>query len=149
MVFAVHPLHVESVTWISERKDVLYVLFYLAGLITYLKYTRRPSFKNYLLTLLFFILSLFSKTVAVSFPLFLVAFDWYRGRQIFNIKVILEKVPFFALSLFFGLLGIYFTSSVEDYTTPVIDWVHRPFIVSDAIMIYLTKFFAPVNLMIY
>lgn len=149
MVFAIHPLHVESVTWISERKDVLYTLFYLAGLITYLNYTVRPSSKSYLLTMFFFILSLLSKTVAVSFPLFLVAFDWYRGRHLFNAKVILEKVPFFSLSLFFGLLGIYFTSSADDYTTPMIDWIHRPFIVSDAIMIYLTKFFAPVNLMIY
>jgi len=149
MIFAIHPLHVESVTWISERKDVLYSLFYLAGLITYLNFTHKPSVKNYLLTMLLFILSLISKAVAVSFPLFLVAFDWYRGRNIFNLKVILEKVPFFGLSLFFGLLGIYFTSTADDTTTPVIEWIHRPFIVSDAMMIYLTKFFAPFNLMIY
>jgi protein O-mannosyl-transferase len=149
IIFAIHPMHVESVTWISERKDVLYSLFYLAGLITYINYTRKQSSKNYLLTLLFFILSLLSKTVAVSFPLFLTAFDWYRGRKIFDFKVILEKVPFYSLSLFFGLLGIYFTSTANDYTTPDIAWAFRPFIISDAIMIYLTKFFAPFNLMIY
>lgn len=148
-VFAIHPMHVESVTWISERKDVLYAIFYLAGLITYLNFLQKKSVKNYLITMVFFILALLSKAVAVSFPLFLVAFDWYNGRKILSKNVILEKIPFFALSLGFGLLGIYFTSIANDTTTPDIAWAFRPFIVSDAVMIYLYKFVAPFKLMIY
>ncbi len=148
-VFALHPMHYESVGWISERKDVLYAIFYLAGLITYLNFMGRRSAKNYLLTLLFFLLSLLSKTVAVSFPLILVAFDWYKGRKLFSKNVILEKIPFFALSLAFGLLAIYFTSSANDTSTPDIAWIHRPFIVSSAIFIYLYKFIAPFKLMNY
>ncbi len=148
-VFALHPMHVESVTWISERKDVLYTLFYLGGLIAWLRYIDKPSPGRYLATMGLFVLSLFSKTIAVSFPLFLVAFDWYRGRKLFSKKVILEKVPFFALSLAIGLLGIYFTSTANDTSTPDIAWAFRPFIVSDAILIYLYKFIGPFNLMNY
>ncbi|MCF8365923.1 MAG: tetratricopeptide repeat protein [Bacteroidales bacterium] len=148
-VFALHPLHVESVSWISERKDVLYAVFYLAGLITYLNFTIKRSLKNYFLTLLLFILSLLSKTVAVSFPLILLAFDWYKGRKLLSKAVILEKIPFFALSLVFGLLAIHFTSIANDTSTPDIAWIHRPFIVSSAILIYLYKFIAPFNLMNY
>lgn len=148
-VFALHPMHVESVTWISELKDVLYSLFYLAGLLAWLRYTDKPSAGRYLATLGFFVLSLFSKTIAVSFPLFLVAFDWYRGRKLLSKKVILEKIPFFALSLAIGLLGIYFTQTGNDTSTPYIAWAFRPFIVSDAVLMYLWKFIAPFNLMNY
>lgn len=148
-VFALHPMHVESVSWISERKDVLYAVFYLGGLIAYLNYIGKPSAKNYLLALLLFVFSLLSKTVAVSFPLLLVAFDWYKGRPLWSRKVILEKLPFFALSLVFGLVGIYFTSTGNDTSTPDIAWIHRPFIVATAMMIYLYKFIAPFDLMNY
>jgi len=148
-VFALHPMHIESVSWISERKDVLYSIFYLTGLIAYLNFTNKRNAKNYSLTLLFFILSLFSKAVAVSFPLILVAFDWYKGRKLLSKNVILEKIPFFALSLTFGLIGIYFTSSANDTSTPDIEWIYRPFIVGSAMMIYLYKFIAPFNLMNY
>ncbi len=148
-VFALHPMHVESVTWISERKDVLYTLFYLAGLITWLRYIDKPSSGRYLATMGLFVLSLLSKTTAVSFPLFIVALDWFSGRKLFSKKVILEKIPFFALSLALGLLGIYFTSTANDASTPDIAWAFRPFIVSDALMMYLYKFIAPFNLMNY
>jgi len=88
--------------------------------------------------------------VAVAFPLFLVLFDWYLGRK-FDKKVILEKIPFFALSLVFGLIGIYFTKAahVNDTTTPDVSWINRIFFVSDAIVFYLYKSIAPFNLMVY
>lgn len=149
-VFAVHPMHVESVSWISELKDVLFTMFYLAGLLTYLRYIQKNRSKDIWLTAGYFILSLFSKTLAVSFPLFLVLFDWYYGR-LFNRKVIFEKVPFFTLSLIMGLTGIYFTqvAGASDTSTPDIPWIHRPFIVADAVLMYLYKFIAPVKLAIY
>ncbi len=73
-LFAVHPMHVESVAWISERKDVLYTFFFLAGLICYLVYTRKKDITWYFLTVLCFLLSLLSKPAAVVFPL--VLFRW-------------------------------------------------------------------------
>lgn len=149
-VFAVHPMHVESVSWISELKDVLFTMFYLAGLLTYLHYIQNNRSKDIWLTAGFFILSLLSKTLAVSFPLFLVLFDWYYGR-LKNRKVLFEKAPFFALSLIMGLTGIYFTqvAGASDTSTPDIPWIHRPFIVGDAVLMYLYKFIAPVKLAIY
>lgn len=150
LFFAIHPMHVESVSWISERKDVLYALFFLTGLIFYLDYLKKNTVANYLLAVLFFVFSLLSKAVAVSFPLFLVLFDWYQGRK-FDKKVILEKVPFFALSLVFGLIGLYFTKSahVNDTSTPDVSWLNRIFFVSDALVFYLNKVVAPFNLMVY
>ncbi len=106
LLFAVHPMRVESVVWISERKDVLYAIFYLAALLFYLNYLdgKNPK-RNYLLTLFFFILSLFAKSMAVTLPLVLLLLDWHRQRT-WRIGWITEKLPFLALSVVFGLIVI-------------------------------------------
>jgi protein O-mannosyl-transferase len=105
LLFAIHPLHVESVAWISERKDVLYALFFIAGHITYTKYIDTTSKKQYWLTLLFVILSLMSKPAAVIFPVSLFCIDILRRRQ-FSFKLITEKIPFFIPAIIMGLLTI-------------------------------------------
>ena len=105
LLFAIHPLHVESVAWISERKDVLYALFFIAGNITYTKYIDTSSKKQYWLTLLFVILSLMSKPAAVIFPVSLFCIDILRRRQ-FSLKLITEKIPFFIPAIIMGLLTI-------------------------------------------
>src|SRR5215204_3806670 len=105
LLFAIHPLHVESVAWISERKDVLYALFFIAGHITYTKYIDTSSKKQYWLTLLFVILSLMSKPAAVIFPVSLFCIDILRRRQ-FSFKLIIEKIPFFIPAITMGLLTI-------------------------------------------
>src|SRR6266849_706454 len=94
LIWAIHPLRVESVVWISERKDVLCGLFYVAALIAYVR-------KKFWLTLAFFILALLSKGMAVSFPLALVAIDFLQRRRI----TLRDKIPFFALSILFGAIG--------------------------------------------
>src|SRR5882762_11139664 len=93
--FGIHPTHVESVAWISERKDVLYAFFYLIALIVYLRYldTRRAPWL--ILALLAFVLSLASKPAAVVLPLTLLAIDYFRRRP-WSPSVALEKAPFFA-----------------------------------------------------
>src|SRR6187455_1168651 len=105
LLFAIHPLHVESVAWISERKDVLYALFFIAGHITYTKYIDTSSKKQYWLTLLFVILSLMSKPAAVIFPVSLFCIDILRRRQ-FSFKLIIEKIPFFIPAIILGLLTV-------------------------------------------
>ena len=105
LLFAIHPLHVESVAWISERKDVLYALFFIAGHITYTKYIDESSKKQYWLTLLFVILSLMSKPAAVIFPVSLFCIDVLRRRQ-FSFKLIIEKIPFFIPAIILGLLTV-------------------------------------------
>jgi tetratricopeptide (TPR) repeat protein len=136
LFFGIHPMHVESVSWISERKDVLYSLFYIGGLISYLNYLQRektvtqsppfslshfPTFSFFL-----FLLSLLSKPAANTFPLLLVLFDVYfinlritnntelritnvaafRISKKFVIRRLIEKIPFFFFSIVFGIITV-------------------------------------------
>jgi len=106
LLFGIHPIHVESVAWIAERKDVLYSFFFLCGLISYLKFLEKAKVVKLLPVLGFFILSLLSKPAAVIFPLVLLAIDYYYHR-LRNISTYLEKIPFFLLSLGMGLLTVH------------------------------------------
>jgi len=105
LLFGIHPLHVESVAWVSERKDVLYALFFIAGHISYTKYVDSNSKKQYWLTLLFVVLSLLSKPAAVIFPVSLFCIDVFRNRK-FSFKLITEKIPFLIPAIIIGLLTI-------------------------------------------
>lgn len=109
--FALHPLRVESVAWISERKDLLCALFFLLTLITYIKYAENKEHKAlyYGLTALFFVLSLLSKPMSVTLPVVLLIIDFYPLKRLgqANIKkALIEKVPFFAISLIFSALAV-------------------------------------------
>ncbi len=106
ILFAIHPMHVESVAWVSERKDVLYAAFYLLSLNAYLQYIENGQTKKYILTLLFFIASLLSKAAAVTLPVLLIAVDVYKGRDISK-KTLMEKAPLLLLSLLFGIINIF------------------------------------------
>ena len=105
ILFGIHPMHVESVAWVSERKDVLYGLFFLAGLISYTKYADTGSKKQFFLTIFFLLLSLMSKPAAVIFPVALFCVDLLRKRKL-SLKLFLEKIPFFILALIGGILTI-------------------------------------------
>ena len=106
ILFGIHPLHVESVAWVAGRKDLLYTCFYLLSLISYIRYMNTKSMKNYFLSLVFFILSLLSKGMAVTLPLSLVALDYFYRRNLLNKTVFIEKIPFFVFSLVFGMIAI-------------------------------------------
>ncbi len=106
LLFAVHPLHVESVAWVAERKDVLYSFFFLFGLIQYLRYLKTGKILDYIFVLGLFILSVLSKPAAIVFPIVLLAIDFYYDRLKIA-KSYVEKIPFFLLSLVFGLLTMH------------------------------------------
>ena len=106
MIFALHPMHVESVVWVSERKDVLYTFFLLLSCIVYWKYLDRYALKWLVLAGLFFILSALSKAMAVIIPIIWILLDILNGRSLKEYKPWLEKLPFLAVSLFFGLMTI-------------------------------------------
>lgn len=97
ILFGVHPMHVESVAWVSERKDVLYAFFLFASLIAYLQYARSRSWKAYLFSFLAFACSLLSKPMAILLPFMLWLMDYFVGRP-FNRKTIGEKIPFILLA---------------------------------------------------
>ena len=98
-LFAVHPLHVESVAWISERKDVLSTLFLLLSLLAWTAYRRRPALGWYLAALGAFALGLLSKPMVVTLPALLLLLDWWPERRPLTRALLLEKAPFAALSL--------------------------------------------------
>lgn len=106
LLFGIHPMRVESVAWVSSRKDVLYVFFLLAGLISYWRYLEKREWPWLALTFATFVLSCLSKGMAVVFPLLLVLLDFWKRRPVLERKALLEKVPFFAVSLLFGLIAI-------------------------------------------
>lgn len=105
LLFAIHPLRAESVVWVSERKDVLYVFFFLAGLISYWRYLETQRSTKLWIALVFMLLSCLSKGVAVVFPLVCLLLDYWHGRRL-EAKMVLEKIPLFALSLLFGLIAL-------------------------------------------
>jgi protein O-mannosyl-transferase len=112
LVFAVHPVHSEAVVWLSARKDVLYSMFFLLAMISYLRYLENAySRKAYISALFLFLLALLSKGVAISLPAVLLLFDYLYQRKLFSKKVLLEKIPFVVLSLFFGILAFIAPSS--------------------------------------
>jgi tetratricopeptide (TPR) repeat protein len=109
LLFGLHPLHVESVAWASGRKDLLFALFLFASLHFYLRHCRddpKQPGRLFALSLICFILSLLSKAQAVALAPTLVAVDWLLGRKLLEKRVVLEKLPFFALGLGFGVIAI-------------------------------------------
>ena len=124
-VFAVHPLRVESVAWIAERKDVLSALFFILTVGAYARYTRRSSAARYGLVLFLFALGLMCKPMLVTVPLILLLLDYWplqrladkaRKRAVPTKRLLLEKLPFFALS---GGLGIMTILAQKDALRPL------------------------------
>ncbi len=104
-LFAVHPLHVESVAWISERKDVLSAIFWFLTIGAYLRYVRRPGLSRYGLVVIAFALGLLSKPMIATLPLTLLLLDYWPLRRLsweeprhFG-RLLLEKAPLAALSV--------------------------------------------------
>jgi len=94
LLFGIHPMRVESVAWVTERKDVLYAFFYMAALCQYWLYLQNNSRKTYTLTLLLALLSILAKPMAISLPLIFFLCDWLNKRK-FTPLVVIEKIPYF------------------------------------------------------
>jgi Tfp pilus assembly protein PilF len=122
-LFALHPLHVESVAWVAERKDVLCAFFWMLTMWAYISYVGKPKFHRYLLVVLCFILALLSKPMAVTLPFVLLLLDyWPLGRlQFVKLKnddrqrtsifrLISEKVSLFFITAVLSWLTILATS---------------------------------------
>lgn len=97
-VFALHPLHVESVAWVTERKDVLSAFFWILTIWLYLDYVDRPGPRRYLLALGAFCLGLMSKQMVVTLPFALLLLDYWPLHRPKSARLVVEKIPFLALS---------------------------------------------------
>lgn len=173
LIFAVHPMHVESVAWVSERKDVLYVMFFLLGLISYLKVCDnrkqgKSTMLSWFLVFLFFILSCLSKAMAVVFPLVLILIDYYKSDQKsivqwlkswVNSRVVFPVILMLGISMFFGIMasdvqagGDFYGNLQKSGTETAINkfdtfsLIQRFHFASYGFMMYLIKFFVPVQM---
>lgn len=113
LIFALHPFNVESVAWMSASKVLVYTFFYLLATYTYLNFLKKGNFLNYLYTLLLFICSFLGKEQAVTFPVWMLLISWLYKRNFKTTKIGWEVLPFFLLSLFFGIVTISSQSAVE------------------------------------
>jgi tetratricopeptide (TPR) repeat protein len=149
--FGVHPLHVESVAWIAELKDVLYSAFFLAGLISYCRFLTsisigtKKQFPFYVF--FFFMLSVLSKPAAIIFPVVLLLIDFYKGRKL-DKGTWLEKLPFFIVSVIFGIIAIK-AQQADGLLHEFYPVGQRVLFASHSFVVYLYKFFLPVNLSIF
>lgn len=146
LLFVIHPMHVESVVWLSERKDLLYTFFFLSGCLTYLKALKTNNLKWHILTFLLFVLSVLSKSAAVVFPLVLLLIDYCSNRFSFS-KSILKTLPYFVVSIIFGVINIKaqqsagFITELPDYSI-----YERVLLFSYSFAYYVVNFIVPINL---
>lgn len=106
LLFAIHPLHVESVAWVSELKDLMYSFGFLFSLIFYVRYLKeKQATRLYIFSFFFFLFSLFSKGMGVSLVAVLFLIDFFLGRK-FTVNTVTEKIPFILLALLFGMTAI-------------------------------------------
>jgi tetratricopeptide (TPR) repeat protein len=145
LIFGIHPMHVESVAWISERKDVLYTFFFLLSLLSYLRYIDRQKIAWLFIAFVLFIASCLSKAMAVPLPLVFLLVDFLYKRK-FTIAVILEKIPFLALSIWFGLNAVKIQSAGAIAEFEVFTLFERIMFASYGFLMYWLKFFVPTNL---
>ena len=165
-LFAVHPLHVESVAWVAERKDVLSTFFGLLAIWAYFKYARDSSPRQYLLMICLFVLGLMAKPMLVSLPCILLLLDIWplRRWKLWRIddqsaatfepkptsRILLEKVPLLVLSAIFSIVA--FISQSRAQTIPDGEMLPLSSRVANAIVgydFYLEKLFAPVKLAVF
>jgi tetratricopeptide (TPR) repeat protein len=146
LLFGIHPMHVESVAWASELKDLLYSFFFLASYIFYLKYLKDQEKKLYYFSLLLFLCSLLSKGMAVSLPVVLLLTDYFEEGKITR-RRIMEKIPFFVLAVIFGIVAILAQKSseaIQDITK--FAFLQRIVFASYGFINYLLKLILPYKL---
>ncbi len=155
-VFAVHPLHVESVAWISERKDVLSGLFFMLTLLAYVRYTRKPNVLRYVTMMILFGCGLLSKPMLVTLPAILLLLDYWplnrsqrskvRGQKEFSFaKLVAEKIPLCVLSLGSAI------ATLIAQRGGILETAHLPFTwrlanAASVYLVYIWQMFWPINL---
>ena len=156
-VFAVHPLHVESVAWIAERKDVLSAFFFMLTLLAYSHYARAPSVGRYLIVALAVALGLMSKPMLVTLPFVLLLLDYWplerfqtrrpnSGRRLS--QLVLEKTPLIALSAVSSVITFLAQRGAIGWTEqlPVSERISNALV---AYVIYIRQMFWPAGLAVF
>lgn len=151
LLFCIHPMHVEAVAWATARKDVLYSLYFLLSLLLYAHYAEKKKTYLYYLSLLAFLLSVFSKGQAVFLPLCLLILDYFHGKPLFSMRTWINKIPYFLIALLFGIIA-FIAQQKTGYMgdTPVLPpWWNTVLIAALSFCLYLYKLLIPVGLSAY
>ncbi len=143
-VFAVHPLHVESVAWIIERKDVLSALFYLTAVLTWVRFDESPGPGRYALALVLFAAGLLCKSVVVTLPVALLTWHWWRRGRITPVDL-LRLAPFVAVGVAITLADLAFYASREPLELGY-SLAERALIAARALWFYAGKLLWPFDL---
>ena len=164
LLFGLHPVHVESVAWVAERKDLLCGLFFLLSLMAYIRHAAGSAVgtdnraglphrftKHYLAALGFFVLALLSKPMAVSLPVVLLILDWYPLRRIRSLGTLLnafvEKLPFIAFSLASSVVTIMAQRAGGAMAlNEVVPLLTRVLVAAKALVVYLREMMWPADL---
>jgi tetratricopeptide (TPR) repeat protein len=149
LLFAIHPFQAEAVCWAAAMSVPLYAFFYLLALLLFLKFREGRNWLLYVASLALFLLSLLSKSAAVTLPPLLVLIDYFQGRKWLSPAALLEKAPFFLLALGFGVLTFISRDAEmhglavanEQYSLP-----DRFFMVTQTLLFYVLKLIFPVKL---
>lgn len=142
LLFGIHPMHVESVAWVTQRKDVLYSLFYVLALVHYVGYIKDGRASSYVWALLCAVLSILAKPMALSLPLVLCLLDWFLKRR-WSFGLLWEKLPF-ALTIFPVAWWTYALNmrAVElSFPQASLTWLW-------SMAFYISKFFFPKDLLV-
>jgi tetratricopeptide (TPR) repeat protein len=156
-VFAIHPLRVESVAWVAERKDVLSGVCFMLTLLAYVYYTRAPSLRRYLAVALVFVLGLMSKPMLVTLPLVLLVLDYWPLRRIGRqtsgaarrlFMPLLEKIPLIALSAVSSVVTFLVQKGAVGWTKdlPIATRINNAVV---SYVAYIWQMLWPVNLAVF
>lgn len=149
-LFALHPMHVESVAWVAERKDVLSGLFWCAALWCYARYAERPSLQRYWPVLAAFCLGLMSKPMVVTLPFVLLLLDVWPLRRANRMSVLWEKIPLFALAA--GESLVTFVAQQRGHALRSLGTLPFSYRLENALVtyvVYIFRMFWPMHLAVY
>lgn len=145
LFFAIHPMQAETVYWISTRSNLLFTSFFLGGLITYHQFKIHQKAKHYVFTVLLMLLACLSKSMAVTFPLALLAID-YLSKMPAPKKALFNKIPFFVVSLIFGVVAISYTEPDSIALDAPADPIDRIFFIFYSLHFYIAQALVPLKL---
>ena len=149
LCFAINPLQVESVAWVSASKVVLYSTFYLIGTWTYISYIEKNSIIGYIMSFLCYILALGSKEQSVVFPFWLMLLHWSHGDYSRDGNRLLGVIPFFLIGATFSVLYLLYASELDGNLANIAhgkSLLERVEIAGFAISIYVRRWFIPIDM---
>ena len=147
-VFAVHPLHVESVAWIIGRKDILATVFYLSSVLAYIRFAEMPRGRRggpYLLAVALFVLGLLSKSIAITLPVALLLWHWWRHGRV-TLADCSRTLPFFLVGLGIALADYAYYVGIDDPISFAYSPLERGLIAAHALVFYVGKLLWPTGL---